>query len=159
MWLKKLCFIWLCAISMMSCAQSESLQLHDGDGRLIPMSELKNKWIVINYWADWCDSCIVEIPELNNFYLHNQNKNVLMFGVNYDQLPQNYLKQSMRRVGIEFPVMLEDPILLLKLGEVSVLPTTFIINPKGRVVRKIIGASTEDTLTTILNSYMLAKAS
>src|SRR5689334_3073620 len=81
---------------------------HDASGRFISNSEFKNKWIIVNYWADWCDSCIEEIPELNNFYKNNHDNNILIFGVNYDRLPNPLLRQAIKKTGILFPVLQED---------------------------------------------------
>lgn len=144
------------AITVTGHAQVEG-QFHDAEGRPVRLGDLQNKWLIINYWADWCDSCVEEIPELNNFYQHNQNKNIVLIGVNYDQLSQPDLKQAMQKSGITFPVLLEDPKLLWQLGEISVLPTTFIINPQGDVVKKIIGPNTERSLLKIINNRFAAK--
>lgn len=150
---KLLVFILIFCISMTSCADN-SISLHDSDGRLLKMTFFKDKWVIINYWAEWCETCIEEIPELNKFYEHNINKDVLMFGVNYDQPPRYELQQSVRKMGIAFPVLLEDPNVLWNLGEIAVIPMTFIINPKGKVVKRIIGLNTEESLRSIVNSYV-----
>lgn len=155
-WLRRVLFFLLCSITMIGCAQDHS-RLHDSEGRIIKMSDLKNKWIIVNYWADWCESCIEEIPELNRFYQNNQDKNIVILGVNYDRLPRPYLNDAIRKTGIVFPVLLEDPSELWRLGEVTVLPTTFIVNPQGDVVKKIIGPNTEQSLLKILQNRVLAK--
>jgi thiol-disulfide isomerase/thioredoxin len=136
------------------CFAQVSGNFHDSAGRAIKMHELKDKWIVINYWADWCESCVEEIPELNKFYRHNQDKNILIFGVNYDQLPLPYLRQAVHKTGISFPVLYEDPRILWQLGDVTVLPTTFIINPQGDVVKKVIGPNTEQSLLKIMTNNL-----
>lgn len=153
---KLLIYILAYCISMTSCA-GHSISLHDSDGRIIKMAFFKDKWVIINYWAEWCESCVEEIPELNKFYEHNLNKNVLMYGVNFDQLPRYQLQQSVHKMGIAFPVLLEDPSYLWHFGEIAVIPMTFIINPQGKVVRRIIGLNTEESLQTIVNSYVLQK--
>jgi len=130
---------------------------HDATGRSISLSDFKNKWIIVNYWADWCDSCIEEIPELNNFYKNNQDNNILIIGVNYDNLPNPVLQQAIRKTGILFPVLQEDPAKVWRLGEITVLPTTYIINPDGDVVRKIIGPNTEQSLLKIIHNRLYGK--
>lgn len=134
-----------------------TFSFHDATGRFISHSEFKNKWIIVNYWADWCDSCIEEIPELNNFYRNNQDHNILIFGVNYDRLPNPVLRQAIKKTGILFPVLQEDPADLWRFGEITALPTTFIINPDGDVVRKIIGPNTEQSLLKIVHNRLYGK--
>ena len=50
-------------------------------------SSLKGKWVYINYWANWCQPCLEEIAAFNQFYDKYKNKNIAVFGVNYDGLP------------------------------------------------------------------------
>lgn len=114
-----------------------------------------NKWVIINYWADWCDSCMSEVSELNRFYSHNRDKNVVFYGVNYDQLPIDGLKVAIKNAGITFPVLQLDPNSIWNLGQIDVIPTTFFINPNGQMVKKIVGPSTEADITKTLHELEL----
>jgi thiol-disulfide isomerase/thioredoxin len=148
--LKLMTFIFLaCSFFLGGCTPGSSV-LHDSEGHEIKLSELKGKWIIINYWADWCDSCMAEIPQLNNFYVHNQDKSVVLLGVNYDHLPADQLKQSVKKRQILYPVLLEDPSSIWGLGAMEAIPVTFIIDPKGVVKKMIVGATTENSLLGIL---------
>jgi thiol-disulfide isomerase/thioredoxin len=148
------CFL-LSAILLL-CSQS-ALSFHDSTGRIFTSSEFKDKWVIVNYWADWCDSCIAEIPELNKFYKNNKDGNIVMVGVNYDRLPNPMLRQAIDKTGILFPVLQEDPAQLWQLGEISVLPTTFVISPDGVVAHKIIGPNTEQSLLKIVHNRVYGK--
>lgn len=155
-WMKWIVCIVLCFFTTVSAAQISG-SIRDSQGAVIKASDLQNKWIVINYWADWCSGCVEEVPELNRFYQKNKDKNIIVLGVNYDQLPPTYLQQSIRQIGIEFPVLSEDPRLMWRLGEVTVLPTTFIVNPQGDVMRKIIGPNTEQSLSRVVQNRLVMK--
>lgn len=124
---------------------------HDTQSHAVQLTKLKDKWVIVNYWASWCPTCMQEVPELNRFYQNNQKKNIVMFGVNYDHLPGNSLKQAVQEGALAFPVLVEDPAEAWKLQGVMVLPTTFIINPQGKVVKKIIGLNTERSLLDTLH--------
>ena len=54
-------------------AHSSNIILKDVTGHSIPFDSLKGKWVVINYWASWCQPCVNEIKDLNRFY---KNKNL-----------------------------------------------------------------------------------
>src|SRR5690348_15998540 len=88
---------------------AKNIILHDSEGRAISFNDFKNKWIIVNYWAEWCEGCVEEVPELNNFYQKNQDRNIIILGVNYDHLPRPYLNQVIKKMDIRFPVLLEDP--------------------------------------------------
>lgn len=112
--------------------------------------DFKNKWVILNYWADWCESCMAEMPELNHFYQNNKNKNVVMLGVNYDHLPLDLLKSSISKSNVLFPVITEDPTLVWNIGQIDIIPSTFIINPQGKIVEKIVGQSSETMLKQLI---------
>lgn len=144
-----LLILFIILLSSMAHAISHAA-FSDTFGDNIPLSKLKGKWVIINYWADWCDGCIAEVPELNSFYLHNKDKNILIYGVNYDQLPVDSLKISIQKIGISFPVLTEDPNSVWGLGAINMLPVTFIINPEGKIAKTIVGPSTEQSIKQIL---------
>jgi len=126
--------------------------LHDATGKSIPLSDLKGKWIIVNYWAEWCDSCMEEVPELNKFYSNNQDKNVVLYGVEYDHIPTPKLRAAIAKMHINYPVIVEDPAAIWSLSAFDALPMTFIIGPHGRVVKKIMGESTEASLSAVIQT-------
>lgn len=134
------------ALSVGAYAAKSDKVFNDTQSHQVQLTKLKDKWIVVNYWASWCPTCMQEVPELNRFHEHNQNRNIIMLGVNYDHLPTDSLRQAVREANVSFPVLTEDPAEAWKLHGVVVLPTTFIINPEGKVVKKIIGTNTERSL-------------
>ncbi|MDU0354964.1 TlpA disulfide reductase family protein [Paraglaciecola aquimarina] len=54
-------------------------------------SSLQGKWVVINYFAEWCVPCLREIPELNKFH-QQHNPNILLYGVSFDKVTRAQLK-------------------------------------------------------------------
>ena len=125
--------------------------LHDTHGNSVFLSTLKGKWVVLNVWAPWCSGCIKEIPELNRFYKNNQNKNIVFYGIDYDNLSLAELQKAIHQVNMQFPVFVENPASYLGLQDVNIIPATFIINPEGVVVKKIVGENTEKSLSAIVS--------
>src|SRR5437879_2413224 len=152
----KIIIFLLCSLTVINCTPQGSV-LHDAKGNPINVSNLKGKWVILNYWADWCDNCIEEIPELNHFYEHNQEKNIVFYGVNYDRMPAGELKMAIDKMHIAFPTLMEDPAQTWpSLDGIDALPVTFIIDPKGRVVKKIVGGNTEQSLLTVVHQLQKA---
>ena len=149
MQLRKLIGIIFCCFFILSCSKPDTL-LHDAAGNTIKLSSLKGKWVIINFWASWCDSCIAEVPELNHFYQHNTKDNIVLLGTNYDQLMNADLQSAINKLQINYPVLIEDPNQIWQLGETSVLPTSYIINPAGSLAIKIMGPVTAEDLSHIL---------
>lgn len=139
--LQKFVIVILVMFSLISCTQKKTI-FHDSKGRVIDFANLAGKWVVINYWATWCHSCTHEIPELNAFYRKYKDKNVIIIGVNYDNLQNPQLSTAIKKFNIAYPVLQEDPNKLLRLGTITVVPTTFILNAQEKTVKRLIGPQT-----------------
>lgn len=113
--------------------------LKDSQGHDISFSSLKGKWVLINYWASWCKSCLEEIPTLNQFYLQHEHESVALFAVNYDALPLNKQTKLIKKFKIQYPSLLTDPAFALGLGDIVGVPVTFVFNPKGILVNTLYG--------------------
>lgn len=148
--LKNAMILFFMLVGISWSAASSAFDFRDTDGNVVSSKEIQNKWLVLNYWAAWCDSCREEVPELNSFYKMNKGKDVIFYGVNYDHLTGGSLVSDIKSMGIQFPNLVEDPSATYGLGELEVLPVTFIIDPKGKVVKKIMGRSTSESINDAL---------
>ena len=115
-------------------------------------SDFLGKWLVVNYWADWCPPCIKEMPELESFYNQNENK-ALVLAYNFDRLEGSDLKDQLLRFKVNVPSILNDPGLLFGWETPPSLPATYIINPEGKLVETLIGPQTRDSLEAIIKKY------
>ena len=115
-------------------------------------SDFLGKWLVVNYWADWCPPCIKEMPELESFYNQNENK-ALVLAYNFDRLEGSDLKDQILRFKVNVPSILNDPGLLFGWETPPSLPATYIINPEGKLVETLIGPQTRDSLEAIIKKY------
>lgn len=136
-------------ISITSQSMAESI-LKDIQGQSIPFSTLKGKWVFINYWAGWCQTCLDEIPEFNRFYHSHLKDPVALYAVNYDALPAAEQNALISRVDIRYPSLLEDPGHELNLGDIRGVPVTFIFNPQGKLVETLYGGQTAARLNAVL---------
>ncbi|MCD6038797.1 MAG: resA 2 [Gammaproteobacteria bacterium] len=150
--LKKIIIIFLCSLCLLNCSK-QNTSLHEAKDNSRDRSTLQGKWVILNYWATWCEACIKEVPELNYFYHTYVNKNILLFGVNYDQLSSADLQKAIQKMQITYPVLTEEPCQLGQLNQTSVLPTTYIISPGGSLVKKIIGPLTAGDLFKIMSAF------
>ena len=124
--------------------------LQDMSGQNILFSDLAGKWVLINYWASWCKSCIDEIPVLNDFYENNKNNNIALFAVNYDAIPLYSQQKLIKKFDIHYPSLKQDPSTALQLGDIRGLPATFVFNPKGQLSMTLYGGQTVNSLKEML---------
>lgn len=121
------------------------------DGHEFTLKSLKGKWVYINYWASWCAPCLHEIPEFNRFYETYKNKNIAVFGVNYDGgLSQEEQKPLIAQYQILYPSLAFDPADTLKIGDIKGVPVTFVFNPEGKLHDVRYGEQTVESLKSYL---------
>ncbi len=106
----------------------------------LQLDQLRGQWVVINYWAQWCKPCIREIPELNA--LDQSSAQVTVLGVNFDGATGDELQRQIHDLGIEFPILPQDPAPQLGVSRPQVLPTTLLIDPAGVLSETLIGPQT-----------------
>lgn len=105
-------------------------------------SIVASQWNVINYWAIWCKPCREEIPELNQL---NQIENVVVLGVNFDGKVGEALVSDADELGITFDII-DDPASSLNIARPSVLPTTVVLSPEGKLVATLVGPQTAESI-------------
>lgn len=124
--------LWLAA-----CGEDYGTDQH---GRMITAAQLQERWLVVNYWAEWCGPCRKEVPELNA--LATSRADLAVLGVNYDGLQGEELLKAAEQLGIRYSVLSLDPAERLKLPRSDALPSTYLIDPQGRVRDQLLGEQT-----------------
>ena len=127
----------------------EQVQLADGSST--GWNHWDDRWLAINYWAEWCTPCREEIPELNELHHDRTATGIVVLGVNYDGLANPELAETMQRMDIQFPVLLDDPLDRFGYRRPDRLPITVMINPAGEVAEILEGAQTRKHLELIVS--------
>ena len=142
-------FILISVICLSACSDPDYEIYNDSSGYI---QDLQGKWVVINYWADWCPPCIKEMPELTSFYNENKEE-VYDFAYNFDGLKGEELQEQIARFKVKVPSMLTDPGELFGWNLPDSLPATFIIDPSGVTKEILIGPQTKETLEKVIQKH------
>lgn len=118
-------------------------------GGSIRLSELKGRFVFINYWAEWCAPCRQELPELNAFAAAHA-ADARVFSVNFDGATGASLAAQVAALGIAFPTLLRDPRPDLGLPAPAGLPETLVLDRQGDIQQVLVGPQTQADLERIL---------
>lgn len=109
-------------------------------GHTINLSKLKGKPILLTVWASNCPTCISEIPNLEDLDLELSQKGLQIIGISVYWDKHERLRDLVQSEDLPYPVVYDgDKKIFHAIGGYSVTPTTFLIDPQGRVVMKKIG--------------------
>ena len=107
------------------------------NGRTITPSNFGGKLLVLNFWATWCPPCIEELPSLIAFQERFAKSGVVVLGLSVDKDEKAY-KDFVTRARLSFLTARDpDNKINAEYGTFK-FPETYIIDGRGKVLRKII---------------------
>jgi thiol-disulfide isomerase/thioredoxin len=119
------------------------------DGTEHRWAKHEGKWVVVNYFAEWCAPCLREIPELNHFYQNNK-QDLAMYAVSFDPLDVEQLSAIQAKYDIQFPIIrrfnTDAPMTMPKN-----LPATYLIRPDGTLAKQLLGEQTGESLLAAID--------
>ena len=148
-WLLPLLAIFLLSLSTVSAA-ANNFVLKDMAGKKHTLSEYKGKWVIVNYWATWCPPCLEEVPDLVALYDSRKNKDLVILGVAFDYQSAKEVTDYVNDMLISYPIVLGDDDVMKQIGFSSVLPTSYIYNPRGELIKTKHGLVTKQYLDSLL---------
>ena len=143
--LSSIVYLWL-APSGIQKAPDITLQLIDG--KKLSLYDLKGKPVLITFWATSCPGCIREMPHLVELYheLHPKGLEIIGIAMPYDR--PDYVMEMVKRKKLPYLIAFDlkgDAVRAF--GNVSLTPTSFLIDDEGKIVKKKIGEMKMDIWT------------
>jgi thiol-disulfide isomerase/thioredoxin len=116
-------------------AATTNFILKDMSGNKHQLSNYKGKWVLVNYWATWCPPCLEEVPDLVNLYDQHKQKDLMVLGVVFDYKDVKEVNEYVDDMLMSYPIVLGDDSVTAQIGSAEVMPTTYIYNPQGALVK------------------------
>ncbi len=116
------------------------LIFEDFSGNEINLKDYKDKLVIINFWATWCEPCKKEMPSLDALYLNDNFKNLKIFAVNMEQPNTSKTKKFFADLNIKkLEIYFDSNLNFVKEFKLRGVPTTVLVNKKGQEFARIIG--------------------
>ena len=121
------------------------------DGESYELETRPGRWVVVNFFATWCVPCVREHPELIRFQQrHLEAGDAEVVSVQFDRNDEERLRRFFERNGGDWPVVADrDGVIALDYG-VTGIPESFLVDPDGFVVSKIVGGVSADQLDALV---------
>jgi thiol-disulfide isomerase/thioredoxin len=129
------------------------------DGKARKLTDLRGHWLLVNLWATWCGPCIEEMKSLNQMQT-TMGAKLDVIAISEDRKGAAVVKPFVIALSIPaLPIGLDPAGAAAGALKVQGLPTSFLIDPKGRIVAELEGAADWDAAQTIaaLNALMTEK--
>lgn len=135
------------SIAVGETAPTGTLPLLDGGGT-VDVSEFRGQWVLLNFWASWCDPCRIESPEIQKWSEEHRGE-VKVLGVNTEDLTDD-AKQFVREFGLTWEMARDGDGKFKDQYGIYALPESFLIDPAGNLA--LIQRGTVDT--KFLDTYV-----
>jgi thiol-disulfide isomerase/thioredoxin len=108
------------------------------------LSSFRGKPLIINVWASWCGPCISEMGSLERLAWRDMGQKFVVIGISTDDYPEA-AKGFLRKSGATINHYIDKQLELENMLGAAHLPLTLLIDAKGRVLNKIVGAREWDS--------------
>ena len=128
------------SLTMLAPKPAPALRLKDLDGAVHDLAQLRGRVVLVNFWATWCPPCRREMPSMERLAqaLKGEAFSVLAVNVGEDvDTIETFSGQLDTQLG--FPVLLDSRSDTMQAWKVAGLPTTFVVDQRGRIVASAIG--------------------
>ena len=142
-----------------------AISFADLSGNPVSLSDFAGKIILVNLWATWCEPCVREMPSLERMQARLGDK-ITVVAISEDRGGSKAVEPFIGKLGLQSVKTYLDPKSAVERAfEVQGLPTSFLIDRKGRVLGRVEGAAEWDspklleTLESFLGGDEIIKAS
>ncbi len=139
--------------------------LKDQYGNEHTLSDYKGKVVFLNFWATWCNPCLIEMPHIEEIYKEygfNEDE-VIILGVanpsseeypNNNDVPKEEIMDFIEEKGYTFPIVFDETGEIYRDYFIRSFPTTFMINKDGKIYGYVSGSLTKDIMINIIEQTL-----
>jgi thiol-disulfide isomerase/thioredoxin len=122
-----------------------AVTVQDRDGRQHASSDWSGDLVLVHFWASWCGSCRTEFPAIEALQREMRQDGVKVAAVSIDRMGWPVIDRTLAALAIRDVAVFHDPDRqAARRLDVVGLPTTVVLDGRGREVARVIGAGSWD---------------
>jgi peroxiredoxin len=134
--------------------QVENFSLMNEKGEPVSFHQYLGQYVLVDFWASWCGPCIAEIPKFKEIYEKYRNDGFEIVGISIDKNHEAWLR-AITHHELEWPQMIDNEEVEIANSHfaVTAVPTTFLLDPDGKImIRNIKGEELDQKLSELLRN-------
>ncbi len=124
-------------------ARAPEITLPDLYGKSLTIDYKGGAATLVNIWATWCLPCHDEMPQIADLVTAYKARGFRAYGIAVEsgsaEKIRSFLAES-PELGVNYPIVLGNDEALAKFGNVEIVPTSFLVDRDGKIVKTYIGA-------------------
>ncbi|MEX2593258.1 MAG: TlpA disulfide reductase family protein [Anditalea sp.] len=130
------------------------IALPNPEGEVLKLSDLRGKYVLIDFWAAWCKPCRLENPNVVRLYNEYKDKGFEVFGVSLDRTKEAWV-DAIEEDGLEWTQVSDLQYFNSEAAatyQINAIPATYMVDPEGKIIAKDLrGISLENKLKELFN--------
>jgi len=123
---------------VMGHPQAEDFKLADINEEVHRLSDYRGKVVILNFWATWCPPCRFELPSMERLWQLLQKEGVVMLAINVGENADTIFTFT-SDYPVTFPLLMDRDSKVTEKYPVLGIPTSFVIDPQGRIIYRAVG--------------------
>jgi peroxiredoxin len=140
-------------VSDTKAAPASTFVLLDGSSK--QTSDLKGRVTLVNFWATSCTTCVAEMPQMVQTYEKFKDKGFATVAVAMAYDPPSYVVNFAQTRKLPFDVAIDNTGAVARSwGEVTLTPTSYLVNKRGDIVKRYVGQPDFDELHQLIEKLL-----
>ncbi|MDD4780392.1 MAG: TlpA disulfide reductase family protein [Tissierellia bacterium] len=127
-------------------------ELESMDGTKLKLSDLKDKNVIINFWATWCGYCVLEMPDLQKLNDKYKDEDLIVLAVNVGETKET-VQEFIEENELNLIVLLDEDSAVANNYGLRSFPSTLAVNKKGEIVTGYVGMMTYDLMEKLYEYF------
>lgn len=103
-------------------------------GKPVKLSEIRYRTMLIHFWATWCQSCVIEMPQLEKLWTEFHPKGFEMMAVSLDDDPVQDVPRIQKKLKVTFPIFYDPETQLSNIFDIHLIPLSVIVDSNRRIL-------------------------
>lgn len=116
----------------------KNFKLPDEAGNIRSFEEFKGKYVLLDFWASWCAPCRASFPRIREVNAKLKDKDFIIVNISIDKNKTAWLKAVADEAN-PWPQLYDDRQVSYEFFNVSAVPTSYLIDPSGKIILKEVG--------------------
>jgi thiol-disulfide isomerase/thioredoxin len=134
--------------------QAPAFSVKSVDGRAVRSSDYRNRPVIVDFWATWCVPCRASMPHLSTMQVRYAKNGLAVIGMSVDESGPAPVRRFADGLGIKFTIAMANDEVLDAYGPIRSIPTTFFINRKGEIIRRVVGFIDGETMDSYVQEIL-----